>query len=219
MELPSYKLPGLRRGAAPDAGAGLGVRLPGRHADPGRLDRRLGGWPTIRTIRAQIEPAAARSGSATRGSSSSAQADRRTERDELRANWPTVENQIAGAYLRQQLSSAGWGKLIEPVVRPLGWDWRIGCAAIASFPAREVVVATLGVIYNLGEEQDETLGRPETDAAGRHLGRHRPQGLQSAGGAVGHGVLRPVCPVRLDAGGHPPRDRHLVAGRRSRSST
>jgi ferrous iron transport protein B len=48
------------------------------------------------------------------------------------------------------------GKLIEPVVRPLGWDWRIGCAAIASFPAREVVVATLGVIYNLGEGQDET---------------------------------------------------------------
>jgi len=47
------------------------------------------------------------------------------------------------------------GKAIEPLVRPLGWDWRIGCAAIASFPAREVVVATLGVIYNLGEGQDE----------------------------------------------------------------
>ena len=44
------------------------------------------------------------------------------------------------------------GKLIEPVVRPLGWDWRIGCAAIASFPAREVVVASLGIIFNLGEE-------------------------------------------------------------------
>jgi ferrous iron transport protein B len=47
------------------------------------------------------------------------------------------------------------GKSIEWAVRPLGWDWRIGCAAIASFPAREVVVATLGVIYNLGEGQDE----------------------------------------------------------------
>jgi ferrous iron transport protein B len=40
-------------------------------------------------------------------------------------------------------------------VRPLGWDWRIGCAAIASFPAREVVVSTLGIIYNLGGEEDE----------------------------------------------------------------
>jgi ferrous iron transport protein B len=43
------------------------------------------------------------------------------------------------------------GRILEPVVRPLGWDWRIGCAAIASFPAREVVLGTLGVIYNLGD--------------------------------------------------------------------
>jgi len=43
------------------------------------------------------------------------------------------------------------GRLVEPLVRPLGWDWRLGCAAIASFPAREVVLGTLGVIYNLGD--------------------------------------------------------------------
>ncbi|MFM1997047.1 MAG: ferrous iron transport protein [Planctomycetota bacterium] len=43
------------------------------------------------------------------------------------------------------------GRVIEPVVRPLGWDWRLGCAALASFPAREVVLGTLGVIYNLGD--------------------------------------------------------------------
>jgi ferrous iron transport protein B len=36
----------------------------------------------------------------------------------------------------------------------LGWDWRIGCAAIASFPAREVVMGALGVIYNLGSDLD-----------------------------------------------------------------
>ncbi len=47
-------------------------------------------------------------------------------------------------------SWAGPGKWIEPAVRPLGWDWRIGCAAIASFPAREVVMGVLGVIYQLG---------------------------------------------------------------------
>ena len=41
-------------------------------------------------------------------------------------------------------------RAIEPAVRPLGWDWRIGCAAIASFPAREVVVGTMGVLYDLG---------------------------------------------------------------------
>ncbi len=37
-------------------------------------------------------------------------------------------------------------------MKPLGWDWRIGCAVLASFPAREVVVGTLGVIYELGDE-------------------------------------------------------------------
>jgi ferrous iron transport protein B len=47
------------------------------------------------------------------------------------------------------------GHAIEPAVRPLGWDWRIGVGAIASFPAREVIIATLGTIYSLGDEVDE----------------------------------------------------------------
>ena len=47
------------------------------------------------------------------------------------------------------------GQVIEPVVRPLGWDWKIGVGALASFPAREVVIATLGTIYSLGGDVDE----------------------------------------------------------------
>ncbi len=47
------------------------------------------------------------------------------------------------------------GKMIEPIVRPLGWDWRIGVGAIASFPAREVIIATLGTVYSLGGDVDE----------------------------------------------------------------
>ncbi|HEX4000061.1 MAG TPA: ferrous iron transport protein B [Pirellulales bacterium] len=58
-----------------------------------------------------------------------------------------------GAYQRQSLLGR-MGRSVEPVVRPLGWDWRLGCAAIASFPAREVVLGTLGVIYNLGKDAD-----------------------------------------------------------------
>jgi len=50
------------------------------------------------------------------------------------------------------------GRFIEPLVRPLGWDWRIGCAVLASFPAREVVLGTLGVIYNLGDEDPDGAG-------------------------------------------------------------
>jgi ferrous iron transport protein B len=37
----------------------------------------------------------------------------------------------------------------------LGWDWRIGTAALASFPAREVIVGTLGILYDAGPDQDE----------------------------------------------------------------
>ena len=49
-----------------------------------------------------------------------------------------------------------FGKMIEPAVRPLGWDWRIGVGVLASFPAREVIVSTLGTIYSLGGDVDET---------------------------------------------------------------
>ena len=48
------------------------------------------------------------------------------------------------------------GHWIEPAVTPLGWDWRIGMATLASFPAREVIVATLGTIYSLGGGADES---------------------------------------------------------------
>lgn len=57
--------------------------------------------------------------------------------------------------IRQEHSYLGQaGKWIAPVVRPLGWDWRIGCAALASFPAREVIVTTLGILYQVVEPED-----------------------------------------------------------------
>lgn len=61
-----------------------------------------------------------------------------------------TEAEQQGEALRQSFLGRA-GRLIEPLVKPLGWDWRLGCAAVASFPAREVVVGTLGVIYNLGD--------------------------------------------------------------------
>jgi ferrous iron transport protein B len=65
-----------------------------------------------------------------------------------------INHRIAGAYVEQSILGR-MGQGIEPLVKPLGWDWRIGCAVVASFPAREVVIGTLGVIYNLGADQDE----------------------------------------------------------------
>jgi ferrous iron transport protein B len=65
-----------------------------------------------------------------------------------------IDRLESGTYLRQSLLGR-MGRWVEPVVEPLGWDWRIGTAAIASFPAREVVIATMGTIYNLGDDQDQ----------------------------------------------------------------
>jgi ferrous iron transport protein B len=48
-----------------------------------------------------------------------------------------------------------FGRIVEPIVTPLGWDWKIGVGVIASFPAREVIIATLGTIYSLGADVDE----------------------------------------------------------------
>jgi ferrous iron transport protein B len=47
------------------------------------------------------------------------------------------------------------GKAIEPVIRPLGYDWKIGIALITSFAAREVFVGTIATIYSLGSTEDE----------------------------------------------------------------
>lgn len=63
-------------------------------------------------------------------------------------------NELNAALIEQSYLGRA-GQAIEPVVRPLGWDWRIGVGVLASFPAREVIIATLGTIYSLGGEVDE----------------------------------------------------------------
>ena len=49
------------------------------------------------------------------------------------------------------------GKAIEPVILPLGYDWKIGIAVISSFAAREVFVGTLATIYSVGSDEEETI--------------------------------------------------------------
>ena len=49
------------------------------------------------------------------------------------------------------------GKSIEPVIRPLGYDWKIGIALITSFAAREVFVGTMATLYSVDEEDEKTL--------------------------------------------------------------
>lgn len=47
------------------------------------------------------------------------------------------------------------GKMIEPAIKPLGYDWKIGVAVVGSFAAREVFVGTLATIYSVGNSSDE----------------------------------------------------------------
>ena len=58
---------------------------------------------------------------------------------------PPVEESVLGSL----------GKVIEPVIEPLGFDWRIGIGLVTSLAAREVIVGTLGTIYGV-EDEDET---------------------------------------------------------------
>jgi ferrous iron transport protein B len=56
-------------------------------------------------------------------------------------------------------SALGWtGQLIEPVIEPLGFDWRIGIGLVTSLAAREVIVGTLGTIYGVENDTADAIG-------------------------------------------------------------
>jgi ferrous iron transport protein B len=66
-----------------------------------------------------------------------------------------LDNEAAAMQLEQSWLGRA-GKTIAPIFSPLGWDWKVSAAVIASFPAREVVVAVLGTVYAVGDEADES---------------------------------------------------------------
>lgn len=65
-----------------------------------------------------------------------------------------LENKRAGE--KMQASYAGlFGRTIEPIIRPLGFDWKIGIALLTSFAAREVFVGTMATLYSVGADDEE----------------------------------------------------------------
>ena len=56
------------------------------------------------------------------------------------------------------------GKTIEPAIRPLGYDWKIGIAVVTSFAAREVFVGTLATIYSVGNNNDDSTIKSKMQA-------------------------------------------------------
>ena len=59
------------------------------------------------------------------------------------------------------------GKSIEPVIQPLGYDWKIGIALVTSFAAREVFVGTMATLYSVGDEKNRGPLKEKMKAAVR----------------------------------------------------
>ena len=65
-----------------------------------------------------------------------------------------LERQLAARYLEQSYMGR-LGKFVQPIFEPAGYDWKITVGVLASFPAREIIISTLGITYALGGEVDE----------------------------------------------------------------
>ncbi len=65
----------------------------------------------------------------------------------------TVDKEESGAKLRYSFAGR-MGKLIEPIIAPLGFDWKMGIGIVSSFAAREVFVSTMSTVYNIGNNDE-----------------------------------------------------------------
>jgi ferrous iron transport protein B len=75
------------------------------------------------------------------------------EHSALREQIERLGVEQAGARLRNSVAGH-MGRWIEPIIRPLGFDWKIGVGIITSFAAREVFVSTMSVVYNVSRGED-----------------------------------------------------------------
>jgi ferrous iron transport protein B len=87
------------------------------------------------------------------------------EREQLESELESIEKEYN--QVQQEWSRSSYlgrlGRVIEPAVEPLGWDWRLGVATLASFPAREVVVGTLGIVFQVGKVESEDVLKGKSD--------------------------------------------------------
>src|SRR5258705_4066393 len=158
MELPSYRLPSWRSVLLTVRDrAGLFVQKAGtvilavsivlwflasypKNAEVKPLEKRL------QTLEQSVKSAASRGA--------------RAEATATRAEAAQVQNEIAGVSLRDSFAGRA-GRLIEPAIAPLGFDWKIGIALLSSFAAREVMVSTMATVYNLGDADQTSVSLRE----------------------------------------------------------
>ena len=82
------------------------------------------------------------------------------------------------------------GHLMEPAIRPLGFDWKIGIGLVSAFAAREVFVSSMGIVYSVGDvdaDQATTSNLPAAMAADRY----------TSGAHAGHPVWTPLVAISL----------------------
>jgi ferrous iron transport protein B len=65
------------------------------------------------------------------------------------------EKAVAGEQLRHSFAGR-FGHAIEPAIRPLGYDWKMGVGLVGAFAAREVFVSTMGIVYSVGDDDEQT---------------------------------------------------------------
>lgn len=84
-----------------------------------------------------------------------ATAEAQVQQQAAAQRWPAAETERRVASARLETSYAGtFGHVIEPAIRPLGFDWKIGISLLTSFAAREVFVGTMSTIYSVGQDAD-----------------------------------------------------------------
>jgi ferrous iron transport protein B len=78
-----------------------------------------------------------------------------------------TDEAIAGEQLRHSFAGR-FGHFIEPAIKPLGYDWKMGVGLVGAFAAREVFVSTMGIVYSVGGDDEDTAPLEESMKADRY---------------------------------------------------
>jgi hypothetical protein len=105
------------------------------------------------------------------------------------------------------------GHVIEPVIKPLGFDWKIGIALITSFAAREVFVGTMATIYSVEGDADKIESVQDKMRNAKNPNTGQP-GVYPCRGLFADDVLRLCHAMRQYRGRSIPRNQRLALARR-----
>ena len=121
-----------------------------------------------------------------------------------------ADNAVAAAQSEYTISGR-LGHFMEPAIRPLGYDWKMGVGLVSAFAAREVFVSSMGIVYSVGEVEN---GKTDDLATAMRKdvyqsGPRRQAGLDAAGGHQPAGLVCAGHAVHEHRCDRPPRDRRL----------